>query len=208
MGLQLCSGYRVRGFPAEYNYDRGHNQQRPVDTCTGGIGVCPGFTSAAVLAWSGRQITQGTLGVALCRRPRLGWLWDFREHVSTTTAAVKHVQRHRHCVWYIGAYSYTNVCAHSDAITPGRYCGGEIVIANRLRRSHQGYKAPNFIAQCLSGFENPLPRTKVRGYTKLTPISRELRHRPAKRRPMRQRQLLAGVLFNGPITVYTTPLTP
>ena len=27
-------------------------------------------------------------------------------------------------------------------------------------------KAPNFIAQCLSGFENPLPRTKVRGYTR------------------------------------------
>jgi hypothetical protein len=26
-------------------------------------------------------------------------------------------------------------------------------------------KAPNFIAQRLSGFENPLPRTKVRGYT-------------------------------------------
>jgi hypothetical protein len=27
-------------------------------------------------------------------------------------------------------------------------------------------KAPNFIAQCLSGFENPLPRTEVRGYTR------------------------------------------
>ena len=26
-------------------------------------------------------------------------------------------------------------------------------------------KAPNSLAQCLSGFENPLPRTKVRGYT-------------------------------------------
>jgi hypothetical protein len=26
-------------------------------------------------------------------------------------------------------------------------------------------KAPNFIGQPLSGFENPLPRTQVRGYT-------------------------------------------
>ncbi len=32
---------------------------------------------------------------------------------------------------------------------------------NRATRA----KAPNFIAQCLSGFENPLPRTEVRGYT-------------------------------------------
>jgi hypothetical protein len=31
---------------------------------------------------------------------------------------------------------------------------------------HTRAKAPNFIAQCLSGFENPLPRTKVRGYTR------------------------------------------
>src|ERR1700761_474773 len=43
---------------------------------------------------------------------------------------------------------------------------------NRLRESSQTAsdvptraKAPNFLAQCLSGFENPLPRTKVRGYT-------------------------------------------
>src|ERR1700761_9443800 len=43
----------------------------------------------------------------------------------------------------------------------------------KLRKSHEPLekcttraKARNFIAQCLSGFENPLPRTKVRGYTR------------------------------------------
>src|SRR3984957_10268435 len=32
--------------------------------------------------------------------------------------------------------------------------------------SHADSQARNFIAQCLSAFENPLPRTKVRGYTR------------------------------------------
>jgi hypothetical protein len=39
-------------------------------------------------------------------------------------------------------------------------------------------KAPNFIAQCLSGFENPLPRTKVQGYTRISvfpqPVLRQM----------------------------------
>jgi hypothetical protein len=45
--------------------------------------------------------------------------------------------------------------------------------------SDSGYsKAPNFIAQCLSGFENPLPRTKVQGYTRISvfpqPVLRQM----------------------------------
>jgi hypothetical protein len=117
MGLQLCPGNRVGECSAEYDHDREHNEQQ-VDACTDRLGSGPGFTAAAFLAGFGWHITQGALGISLCLRACARRVWNFREHVSATaTGAVKHVQRHRHCLRCIGAYPYANTCIDRYSLT-------------------------------------------------------------------------------------------